>query len=181
MIILSLLILMVDHSCKEPAPSLLTRQADSLIQEVDSLNYKIVSANLDSIQNLYAQISSDHTLLTENLSTFSELDFDKERYLQLDSITLIIGLCLDACSDFQSEVSVIGNQLEMIKEEIAEGEIPDSSLIIKIEQESALLGDLANRISFRMELLRTHLGAYDNIQPEIQGYVEQIALRNPIE
>jgi hypothetical protein len=180
-IIFFLLLLLIKYSCQEPAPSLLTSRVDSLIQEVDSLNFKIVSANLDSMRNLYAQISSNHTILTENLSMFSELEFDKERYLQLDSITLIVGLCLDACNDFHSEIYVIENQLEMIKEEIANGKIPDASLRIKIEQESFLLGDITTRVLLRMELLGIHLGAYYKIQPEIQGYVEQIAEKYPIE
>ncbi len=169
-----LLFLLLFPACKNPAPHPLSQQADSLLQVVDSLHKKIISANLDSIQDLYTKISSEQVFLMKNLEQFAALDLNRDRYLQLDSVTRVIGLCLDACNDFYSEISVSENHLEMIAEEIAEREIPDSTLKVKIVRESALLDDLTKRVMFRMELMQTQLRTYRNIQPDIEHYVEQL-------
>lgn len=168
-------------ACKEPAPCVLTNRADSLLHEVISLNQKIISANLDSIQSVFSKISSEHALLSENMENFSNPDLSIERYLLLDSVTRIIGLCLNACNDFYSEISFSENQLEMILEEIAEGEIPDSTLSDKMDKESALLNDIKERVMLRMELLQNHLKIYEDIQPDIERYVEQINSKRPLE
>ena len=174
-----LLILVITNNCKQDAPSLLTHRADSLILEVRGLNNSIINANIDSIQNLFTQISEQHKILAENSGRFSELNVDPMRYYQLDSITLIVGFCLDACNDFHSEVSDIENHLQVIRDEITENKSSDSTLIYKLEQESSLLNDLIFRVSLRMNLLNSHLGSYDSIQPEISGYIELISNRDP--
>lgn len=174
-------ILFLTPACKEPAPSRLSQRADSLLLEVDSLNQRIISANLDSIQALYAKISSEYTLISENMDNFSELDLSRERYMLLDSITNIIGFCLNACNAFYSEISSTENHLEMIKEEITEGEVTDSLLSERMDKEAALLNDITERVVFRMELLQTHLRIYQDIQPDIEHYVEQITAKHPPE
>jgi len=179
--ILFCLFLISNYSCKEPAPSMLMQQTDSLLLEVDSLNNKIISANLDSIRNLYIQILREHTLLSENLSISTEPSFNKEIYVELDSIMQIIGFCLKACNEFHSEVSIIESHLVMIKEDVLEGEFTDSSLITKVEQESSLLDDLTDRILLRMNLLQTQMDKYNIILPEIRLYVKQASEKNPTE
>lgn len=176
-----LLILLFMPACNEPAPSQLSRRADSLLQEADSLNHKIIAVNLDSIHDLFTKISSEHAFLSENLEKFPGMDLNRERYMQLDSVTLIIGFCLDACNHFYSELSVTENQLEMIMEEIKEGEIPDSTLSNKMERESVLLDDLTERVMLRIELLQIQLSIYRDIQPDIERYVEQLRIKQPVE
>jgi hypothetical protein len=177
--IISLLLLIIINNCKNVTSSFLSQQADSLILEVTKLNNSIVSANLDSIQNLYMQITEQHGILEKNLEKFPEFDVDEKRYSQLDSIMLTVGFCLDACNDFHSEVSVIENHLRIISDEITESESPDSILVKKLEQESSLLADLITRIAQRMNLLNKHLESYDSIQPVISGYIEQIGNKDP--
>ena len=181
MFILFCLFLIGNYSCKQPAPSMLMQQTDSLLLEVDSLNNKIVSANLDSIQDLYIQILREHTLLSENLSVSMEPSISKEIYVELDSIMQIIGFCLEACNEFHSEVSIIENHLVMIKEDVLEGEFTDSSLITKVEQESSLLEELTDRVLLRMNLLQTQMDKYNIILPDIQVYVKQSSEKNPTE
>ncbi len=177
----SLMILLCLPACRTPAPTPLSLRADSLLQEVDSLNKKMISANLDSIQDLFAKISSEHAFLMENLEEFPALNLNNEQYKQLDSITRIIGLCLDACNDFYSEISVSENHLEMIAEEIDEGDIPDSVLNVKLTQESVLLDNLAIRVTARMELMHSHLRIYRDIQPYIEHYIEQLKTKQGVE
>jgi hypothetical protein len=181
LMISSWLILLLIPACKEPAPSLLSCKADSLLQEVDSLNRFIITANLDSIQDLYTKISSEHAFLLENFEKFSDKEIDEEQYIKLDSVTLIVGFCLDACNQFYAEISVVENHLERIREEIEEGEIPDSTLSHQIEQESVLLDDLTERVLLRMELLQTQLSIYRDMQLDIEHYVEQLSIRQPVE
>lgn len=176
-----LLLLVTTSNCKHDTPSLLSYRADSLILEVVDLNNSIITANIDSIQNLFTQISEQHRILAENSGRFSELNVDIKRYYQLDSITLIVGFCLDACNDFHSEVSFIENHLQLIREEINENKSPDSTLVYKLDQESSLLNDLIFRVSLRMNLLKSHLESYDSIQPEISGYIELLGNRDPNE
>jgi hypothetical protein len=177
----SWLILLFIPACKEPAPSQLSQRADSLLQEVDSLNHAIISANLDSIQDLYSKISSEHAFLLENFEKFPDVEIDEEQYVKLDSITLIVGFCLDACNQFYSEISAVENHLERIAEEIEEGEIPDSTISHQIEQESALLMDLTERVMLRMEMLQTQLSIYRDIQPDVECYVEQLSKKQPVD
>ncbi len=177
----SLLILFFITACKEPAPSQLSRRADSLLQEIDSLNHRIISADLDSIQDQFTKITSAHLFLSENLEKFSDMDLNNELYLQLDSVARTIGLCLNACHNFYSEISVTENQLEIIRMEITEGEIPDSTLSHKMAQESILLQDLTERVMLRLEILQAQLNIYRDIQPDIERYVEQLSIKQPVE
>jgi hypothetical protein len=162
------------NSCKPVTPSDLTSLADSLLLEVRNLNYSIISANLDSIDLLYSDISAQHVTLSQNIDKFQDLEISEDIYLQLDSIMEIIGFCLRACNDFHSEISVIESHIQSVRNEISDGNLPDSTLTSKLKQESSLLNDLVFRVSLRMNLLRMHLESYEHIDDEINTYLIRI-------
>lgn len=171
---LLLILCLAAISCKPQKINLLLKETDSLQQEIFAVNRKINDANLDSINQVYSILRSEHIMISENFSQLPENIYDKELVERFDSTVLVIGLCLDACNDFQQELSVIEGHLEMIRNDISEGQEPDSSIAERIITEAELFSELKARIFQRLDILHNHLRIYNELEPEIQSYIEPI-------
>lgn len=163
-------------SCKQQTINPLALEADSLLQTISALNQEIMAANLDSINQVYSILSSDRVMMAENLSQLPDNVYDKELIRQFDTTVLTIGLCLGACNDFHQELSVIERHLNMIRADISKGQKPDSTIEIRISREAELFEDLKTRIYQRLDILRNQLKIYNELEPEIQSYKEQLSL-----
>lgn len=158
-------------SCRQPTGSPLSIEADNLIDQVVQLNQLMIVTDLDSIHQIQVQILSDLDLLTENLGLLAEAGYDPEIYRRFDSLSIIIGYCLASCNDFYQEISVIERHLEIILDDITGKEVPDSVLANRLEQETVLLSDLTDRIINRLDIMKSQLQIYNEIQPSLDEYM----------
>lgn len=168
-IIPALLLLSVLFNCKNTPADELIMGVDSLLIEADSINVRISTIKTDTIDKVLEKAEQilnryfiDDSITIAGIEVIDELNVV---YKNLDN-------CLMTCTDFNSELHFIEQQLVSAKELYKSGDFSDSALQKLSTEERNILKEINIRLDKKIKVLNHQVDLLNTLFNEIDDYEE---------
>ena len=167
-------------SCTTKEIQVKSKQIDSLVGVIDSLNKHLLLADIDSVNRI---ISVSEKLWYEFLATgFKGLDDqDKLKLSRLVNITKQCNKFIDKYETFQKELSFTEHQLTTLQYDLENKAITDSLFSVYYQDESSILSNLKREIFISINSLDKNFEYYIKVINESEEYRKRLNQKEPVD